>query len=676
MNILKRYTLSKLKGVGPKKLQLLQKINLNNMYDLLTYFPRNYEDMSTINLIENSIGEKGLFYLKVLSEPTIKRVRNLQIMSIDVSDGKSSAELVFFNQSFYKNLFRKGYKIYIYGTIVKKGIFTQVTNPRIIKNNEIGRYEPIYNLTNGITNNEIKRLLRLILNEYKHDIIDYLPEEIKDKFNLIDLLHALEYIHFPSNKEDILKARKRLAFDELFILQLSLEQHSFRSKKSDSPKFKINLFEEKILEFENNLEFKLTNAQKRVFNEIVNDVKEPNGMNRLVQGDVGSGKTVVASMCLYISQLNGYQSALMAPTEILAKQHFNTISNFFNNININIELLTGDNTLKEKELIYKDLENGKIDIIIGTHALIQEKVKFKKLGFTIIDEQHRFGVEQRKTLYEKGQHPHNLSMTATPIPRTLALIVYGDMDISIIDELPPGRQKIDTFVIDDSYINRMDKFLIDQIKMGRQAFVVCPLIEDNDMPLKSLEEIYEHYSSQYFKNNNIVTAYIHGKMKNEEKNKIMNYFLENKIQILVSTTVIEVGIDVPNANMMIIYDADRFGLSQLHQLRGRVGRGSEKSYCILFNNNKSELSYRRMKIMKQSSDGFYIAEKDLQLRGEGELLGTRQHGVANLKIVNLNNDIRLIEMVKSNFNKILESIKKDNKQYEELLNYIEFGACN
>lgn len=670
MKKLRKIKLTSLKGVGPKKFQLLQNINLENVYDLLTYYPRAYEDMSTLNCINDSIGEKGLFHLEIISEPTLKNIRrNLNILEVEVTDGYTSANLVFFNQNFYKNYFKKGSKVYIYGSVSKKGIFIQINSPRILSKQEIGKFEPIYNLTNGITNNEIKRLLNLSFSLYKDEILDYIPEKIKTKFQLLDLKSALKSIHFPKTINDIQKAKNRLAFDELFRLQYSLETSSYREKESSSPSIKYREFYDELKEFDKGLSFELTNAQKRVFNEILKDLNNTNGMNRLVQGDVGSGKTVVASLCLYLSFLNGYQSALMAPTEILAKQHYKTISSFFNNIDINIKLLTGDNTPKEKEVIYDELKSGEINIIIGTHALIQDKVQFKNLALTIIDEQHRFGVSQRKTLYEKGNHPHNLSMTATPIPRTLALIIYGDMDISIIDELPPGRQKIDTFVVDDSYMDRIDEFIIKQIKEGRQIFVVCPLIEENEMQLKSLEEIYIHYSSDKFLNRQVNTKYIHGKMKNEEKNSIMTDFLNNKIQILVSTTVIEVGINVPNASTMVIYDADRFGLSQLHQLRGRVGRGSEKSYCILFNNNKSELSYRRMKIMKQSSDGFYIAEKDLDLRGEGELMGTRQHGIPDLKIVNLKSDIKIIELVKSNYSDIIEDIKENSDLYKEFLTY-------
>lgn len=667
MNYLKSIDIQKLTGVGPKKAQLLNNINIYNIYDLLNFYPRAYEDMKTFYNIEDKLGEKGLFYLEILTFGTIKRIRkNLELLTFKVTDGNTGAELVFFNQSFYKNAFKPGRKIYVYGSVQKLGHVLQIINPRIKKKREIGYFEPIYNLTKGISNNDIKKFTLESLNKYKDKIIDYFPEDILRDFDLINLSEALRKIHFPVSLLDIELSKRRLSFNELFLLQYSLQSSSFRHKEECGQLLLYDKFASEISDFLSNLPFKITNAQEKVLKEIVVDLTSGYSMNRLVQGDVGSGKTVVAAIVLYLAYLNGRQSAFMAPTEILARQHFFALKEFFNKSNVNIKLLTGSTPQKEKDLIYSDLGSGIIDIIIGTHALIQDKVNFNNLGLTIVDEQHRFGVNQRKTLYYKGNNPHNLSMTATPIPRSLALIIYGDMDISIIDELPPGRQPIDTFVVDDSYNNRIDNFVIKQISEGRQVYVICPLIEENDQPLKSLEETYKHYSSDIFIKEGINTGFLHGKMSNEEKNSIMKDFSDNKIQILVSTTVIEVGINVPNANLMIINNADRFGLSQLHQLRGRVGRGSEKSYCILFNNNTSEVSYRRMKIMKTSNDGFYIAEKDLELRGEGEILGTRQHGLPELKIVNIKKDMKLINQVKNNFDFILKSISYNKDLYSEL----------
>ncbi len=668
---LKKIKVTKIKGVGPKKEQLLNKLNIFTVYDLLTYYPRSYEDMSQILKLKSSVYEKGLFHLEVVSPPSFRQVRRgLNILTINVTDGESSGELVYFNQPFMENYFKKGSKIFVYGSVKKVGFIYQISSGKLLRKNEIGGLNPIYGLTAGISNNEIIRFINYALNSYSNQILDYFPSNIIENYNLLELNEAIKNIHFPKSTELLKKSRHRLAFDELIILQSFIENSNFRDKMSFSPKME-NSFTKEINFFIDNLKFELTNAQKRVISEILKDMETDHGMNRLLQGDVGSGKTAVASIALYFSVLNRYQAALMAPTEILAKQHYNSIKSLFSNTDIKIELLTGDMSSKGKENVVEKLLSGNIDIIIGTHALIQQNVEFKNLGLTIIDEQHRFGVNQRKALYLKGSHPHNLAMTATPIPRTLALVIYGDMEISIIDELPPGRQNIETFVVDYSYMNRLDNFVIEQIQQGLQVFVVCPLIEESEMPLKSLDEVFKHYASDKFKKIGINADFLHGRMKNEEKNSIMEKFLANDIQILVSTTVIEVGIDVPNASLMIIYDADRFGLSQLHQLRGRVGRGSNNAYCVLINNNKSEQSYKRMKVMQQSNDGFYIAETDLELRGQGELMGTKQHGIPDLKFINLKLDGKLIEQIKKDFKNIENEIIKDPILYKEFSSRVE-----
>lgn len=667
MNELRNINIRELKGVGPKKEQLLNKINIFNVYDLLTYYPRSYDDYSNFKKIEDLVGDKGLMKLKVISPPNLRYIRsNMNILKVGVTDGKTNGELVFFNQHFLKNYFKIDYTIQVFGTVKRRRYNYEITNARLLKKSEIGRFHPIYNLTQGLSNNEIKNFISQALKKYENLIFDFLTEDLLKNFQLIDKKTAITNIHFPKNKRLLDNSLRRLAFEELLVLQIALDKNSFRSKSCSSPKINLNNHLEEINNFIDNLPFSLTNAQKRVFNEISLDMISENGLNRLLQGDVGSGKTVIAALAILLTSLNNKQSAFMAPTEILAKQHYQSVLDLFENYDINISLLTGDIKDSEKKKITKDLKEGNIDVIIGTHALIQDTVEFKDLALTIIDEQHRFGVEQRKTLYEKGNHPHNLSMTATPIPRTLALVLYGDMEISIIDELPPGRKPVDTYAVDESYIARLDKFVVKQIKEGRQVFIVCPLIEENDMPLRSLEEVFEHYSSNYFTKENIKAAYLHGKMKNSDKSEIMNEFVKNNVQILVSTTVIEVGVNVPNANLMIIYNADRFGLSQLHQLRGRVGRGSDKAYCVLINNNPTEISYRRMKIMTQSNDGFYIADKDLELRGQGELLGNRQHGISELKIANLKFDTKLIETIQKNYKDILGEIKKDKFKYNEL----------
>lgn len=671
MNFLRNIKISVLKGVGPKKEQLLNKLNIYSIFDLLTYYPKSYEDMSQISMLKNPSEEKGLFHLEVISPPTVRQARGgLNILTVNVTDGVTTGELIYFNQPFMEKYFKKGYKLFIYGNVKKNGFTYQISSGKIMNRKDIGGLNPVYGLTSGLSNNEISKFTLNAIKDYKDEIIDILPIEIKNRYNLLDLNNAIEKIHFPESIEILSKCRNRLAFDELLILQSVIEGNSFRNKLRFSPKME-DIFEDEITSFIKNLSFTLTNAQIRVISEIIKDMTSPMGMDRLLQGDVGSGKTVVASVALLFSKLNGYQSALMAPTEILARQHYNSIILLFENMNINVELLTGDIKPKDKEIIVNKLQSGEIDIIVGTHALIQENVKFNNLALTIIDEQHRFGVNQRRELYLKGKHPHNLVMTATPIPRTLALVIYGDMEISVIDELPPGRKHIDTFVVDYSYMDRLDKFIINQIKEGRQVFVVCPLIEESDMPLKSLEEVFKHYTSDKFVRTGIKTRFLHGKMKNDEKQTIMEEFSRNEIQILVSTTVIEVGIDVPNASLMIIYDADRFGLSQLHQLRGRVGRGTNKAFCVLINNNKSEQSYKRMKVMQQSNDGFFIAEIDLELRGQGELMGTRQHGVPDLKFINLKLDSKLIELIKRDYKKIISIIDNYPILKKELNKYVE-----
>lgn len=671
MRDLKKIKISELKGVGPKMNQLLNRINIFTVYDCLRYYPRAYEDLSTTYKFKDKIAEKGLFYVEILSNPTVRRPRpNLDIMSVLVSDGVDTAELIFFNSSFLKNYFKIGYKKYIYGEIKNNKNGLQIVQGQIIKKADIGVFNPIYNLTAGLTNNFLRKLLKLAIDDYSNYIEDYLSNELLKDLKLVDLKTAIKNIHYPKSYEDLESARKRLSFDEIFVLQASLDRTNYRSAIKRGPNISYTKYKKEINKYISSFPFSLTNAQKKVTEEIFTDL-ESASMNRLLQGDVGSGKTIVASLAAYLTYLNGYQTALMVPTEILAKQHFKSFYKDLSDFGPKIELLTGSTSESDKKIILDKLKNQEIDILIGTHSLIQEGVEFNNLGLTIIDEQHRFGVDQRKILYLKGNNPHNLSMTATPIPRTLALIIYGDMEISSIDELPPGRQPIDTIVIDDSYLTRLDSFVIKQIQAGRQAFVVCPLIEDSEtINLNSVEKVYNRYVSNDFKKNHIKTVFLHGKMKNSEKDEIMNDFANGNIDIIVSTTVIEVGINVPNANLIIIYDADRFGLSQLHQLRGRVGRGQEKSYCVLVNNNKTELAYRRMKVMKQSTDGFYISEKDLELRGQGELMGTKQHGISDFQFINFSTDLELIEFVKKSYKEIYQKIQNNKNNFSQLDFYI------
>lgn len=662
--------LKSIKGIGSKKEELLKKLNIYNVYDLITYFPKSYEDFTEISYINDKNENRCVYKLKIISNPSLRRIRgNMNILSAQVVDEQGvEAEIVFFNQPFLSVKLKKGRIILVSG-ILKYGMNRiQIQSPKILNKDEIGNLNPIYALTEGITNKNLAQFINNAIALYDEDLDEFLPYDFIKKYDLMEFYSAIKAIHKPKNSKVFFDARKRLVFNEVLFLQLNLLGNKGFNFSKDAPK--MSPHQKEIKSFIDDLPFTLTNAQNRVINEILKDMCAENPMARLLQGDVGSGKTVVAAILIYLSYLNGYQSALMAPTEILAKQHYESFKSFFEKTELNVGILIGEIKQTEKDKILSGLKNGKIDLLIGTHALIQESVEFKNLGLSITDEQHRFGVQQRKALIKKGISPHNLVMSATPIPRTLALVLYGDMKISSIDELPPGRKKIETIIINESYIDRMDNFLIQQIKEGRQAYIVCPLIEETDTPLKSLEEVFSHYKSEKFKN--ISVEYLHGKMKNEEKESIMQKFVDGKIDVLVSTTVIEVGINVPNANLMIIYNADRFGLSQLHQLRGRVGRGSFKSYAILINNNKSINSYQRMKIMQDSNDGFYIAKKDLELRGQGQLLGNRQHGVLELKLTDLTKDLEIIENAQNAANEIYQNLqfeKNGNENLKEFLFY-------
>ena len=515
----------------------------------------------------------------------------------------------------------------------------------------VGKIVPIYSLTANVSNNEIVKVMTNALEGNIKEIREVFPKELIEKYGLLDIKEAIKNIHFPQDKKIYLRSRSRLVFEELLVLQLGL--FMMKSTKENGLEGVVHKSSERIGTFIDSLPYDLTNAQKKTFEDIERDMEDDKQMNRLVQGDVGSGKTVVAILAMLKSFISGYQSVMMAPTEILAQQHYESIEAMFKDMGIEARLLVGSLGKKEKEGLLEDLKIGKIDVLIGTHSVIQEGVEFKNLGLVITDEQHRFGVKQRSDLSSKGQNPDILVMTATPIPRTLALILYGDLDISIIDELPPGRQVIDTFAINKSTIDRLNGFVKKQLEQGRQAYIVAPLIEDNEkMSLESAESIYKDFKDNIYKEYRV--GLLHGKMTGKEKDLIMSEFKNHKIDILVSTTVIEVGVNVPNANIMVIYNAERFGLAQLHQLRGRVGRGEHKSYCILINEGKTEIALERMRILQKSNDGFYISEKDLELRGPGEFFGTRQHGIPDLKIANLFLDMNILKLAQKEAREILK----------------------
>ena len=645
------------KGVGPNRVKLLNKINIYNLEDLITYYPREYEDRSKPKKIaDTENGEECLIEGIVTSH--IKEIRthrkNMIIYKLIVRDDTDSCELVWYNQSYLKKMFRIGETYKFFGRINKRIGQTEMVSPVYDlegNNKNTGRIIPIYPLTYSLSQNTLRHIIEEGLKQAKDKIAETLPEYILEEYKLMKLKNAMQSIHFPKELKDFGEARNRLAFEELLTMQLLLLNLKNKYKNTEKGiKFDSKV---KMSDVINDLPFKLTKAQTRVLEEIDSDMESDKAMNRLLQGDVGSGKTIVSIIAAYKAVKSGYQMAMMAPTSILASQHLENFKNVLEKYDIKCELLLGNTTKKKKEDILSRLKNGEIDIIIGTHSLLEENVIFKNLGLVVTDEQHRFGVRQRSTIVSKGKNPDVLVMTATPIPRTLALILYGDLDISIIDELPPNRKKIDTFAVRKSLEERVNNFVKKQIDEGRQAYIVCPLVEESEeIEAKSVEELTEKYKNEVFKEYKVEC--LHGKMKPKEKEEIMQRFKEGKIDILISTTVIEVGVDVPNSNIMVIENAERFGLAQLHQLRGRVGRGEYQSYCILKYQGNSELIRKRMQVMQETNDGFIISEKDLELRGSGEFFGTKQHGIPEFKVANLFEDMKLLKLVQSAAIKILE----------------------
>ena len=652
-----------IKTVGPSRAELLNKLGIFTLKDLITYFPREYEDRGKVKKICECIdGEIALIEAVVASRVVEIRMRGKSMYKLQLRDETGTCTALWFNQSYLKNIFRPGEKYKFYGKISSQYGRVEIASPVFDKANQeknTGKIIPIYPLTKSLTQNVLRKIIELGLSEVEDELEETLPEYILEKYKLMDLNNTIKKIHFPDKLEDFEKARKRLAFEELLIMQLALLElkNSYLSEKNGIAFDK----DVKISEVINELPFKLTKAQLRVLEEIELNMESNKEMNRLLQGDVGSGKTVVAILAAYKAVKSGYQAAIMAPTAILATQHLESFTQILNGKGIKCELLISSTTKKQKEEIRERLKNGDIDILIGTHAILEENVEFQKLGLVVTDEQHRFGVKQRTKITQKGQNPDVLVMSATPIPRTLALILYGDLDISIIDELPPNRKKIETFAVRKNMEERVNNFVRQQIGEGRQAYIVCPLVEeDEESDLKAVTSLAEKYKKEVFSEYRV--EYLHGKMKPKEKDQIMNQFKEGNIDILISTTVIEVGVNVPNASLMIVENAERFGLAQLHQLRGRVGRGEYKSYCVLKYDGNSENTRERMKVMCQTNDGFIISEKDLELRGSGDFFGTAQHGLPELKVANLFEDMLLLKEVQK---LAIEIIEQDRKLEED-----------
>lgn len=643
------------KGIGPKKACKLNKLGIFTLKDLLYYFPRQFEDRNNLKKIaqlEND--EKATIKAVISSINTFSPKEGMTLTKIDVKDETGSAKLVFFNKTYIKNTFRPGDSILVFGKVKKRFNNLELTSCELeyLTNSPKNtcRFMPVYQLTYGVTNKEIISIIKTVLEDKELIIQEYMPQRIIEKYRLCNIDFAVRNIHSPNDKESLKIALYRIVFEELLILQLGLFVFKSGRNKENGIKFTTS---ESLKNIINSLPFKLTKAQNRALDEIINDMNSDKIMNRLVQGDVGSGKTVVALLALANCVLNGYQGALMAPTEILAGQHYISLTETLKDFGINVGLLIGSLTKKQKDTVLEQIKNNEIDILIGTHALIEDKVEFNNIGLVITDEQHRFGVMQRSRLSLKGINPDILVMTATPIPRTLALILYGDLDISIIDELPPGRQPIETLAIEKSKRDRAYNNLVRrEVESGRQVYIVCPLVEESEaIEAKSAVELVEELRSEYF--SDLRLGLLHGKMKSSEKDEVMSNFKNKEIDILVSTTVIEVGVNVPNATLMIIENAERFGLAQLHQLRGRVGRGSHKSYCVLIYDSKTDVCRQRMSIMEETNDGFRISEKDLEIRGPGEFFGTRQHGLPELKVANLFKHIKILKLAQQEARYIL-----------------------
>lgn len=657
-----------IKGVGPSRVQLLNKLGIFTLKDLITYYPRTYEDRSKPkNIAECINGDEVLIEAVACGKLSDVRLRGKTMQKLLVRDETGSCTITWFNQSYLKNKFEVGKKYKFYGKITNNFGKITMTSPAFDENEKnfnTGKIIPIYPLTYQLSQNVLRRIMEGGLAEVEGKLEETLPDYLLKEYNLEGINEATKHIHFPDEFEDFNIARKRLVFEELLSTQLALlELKNSYLNDEKGIQFDKNV---KMSDVINKLPFKLTKAQIRVLEEIDNNMESERPMNRLLQGDVGSGKTVVAMCAAYKAVKCGYQAAVMAPTAILASQHLENFQNILQELNIKCELLISGISKKKKEELLERLACGDIDILIGTHAIIEENVVFKNLGLVVTDEQHRFGVKQRTRIAEKGKNPDVLVMTATPIPRTLALILYGDLDISIIDELPPNRKKVETFAVSKNMTERINAFIEKQIQEGRQAYIVCPLVEENEeLDLKSVEKLYETYQKEVFPQYKV--EYIHGKMRPKEKEDIMERFKLGQIDILISTTVIEVGVDVPNSNIMVIENAERFGLAQLHQLRGRVGRGNYQSYCILKYEGKSETVKERMKVMCHTNDGFMISEKDLELRGSGDFFGTMQHGLPEFKIANLFEDMPILRSVQSASVKILEDDPKLEKEKNILL---------
>ena len=647
-----------IKGVGEAREKLMGKLGIVTVRDLIGYFPRSYEDRTRFKEIDSlTIGETVCVRAMAAAKPQLTHVRKgLDLVKLRAVDDSGSLDITFFNQSFVKDAIAPGVTYVFYGKVAGTLLSPAMTNPMFERETDsgklTGRIMPVYSLTAGLSQKNVMSAVRSALDKCGDELPDVLPESVVRQNELCRARFAYENIHFPDDENALELARKRLIFEELFVLASAMKLLRMRrgaktTRGLETPDFR---------EFYNAFSFEPTGAQKRAVNEAARDMSSDRPMNRLVQGDVGSGKTLVAAACCWMVWRAGRQSAFMAPTEILAAQHYRSLSEMLEPLGMRLGLLTGSMTVKRKNEVCDKLEQGEIDLVIGTHALISEGVRFADLAFAVTDEQHRFGVNQRSLLSEKGDSPHLLVMSATPIPRTLALIIYGDLDVSVIDETPPGRQSIETYVVGERHRDRVYGFVEKLVGEGRQVYIICPMVEEGDQPdegLKAAREYQENLQKNIFPN--LRTALVHGKLPAKEKDAAMSAFASGEADVLVATTVVEVGVDVPNAALIVIENADRFGLSQLHQLRGRVGRGAHKSYCILFRGGAGAVSRERLETMRSTNDGFKIAEEDLKQRGPGDFFGARQHGLPEMRIANFASDMVLLSRAQNAADEFLGS---------------------
>jgi len=632
------------RGVGEARAKSLAKLGITDLKSLISYFPRAYEDRrESRRIAELQVGERACVTAMVASEPKLSRIRKgLELVKLRVVDESAALELTYFNQSYLKNTFHVGESYTFYGTVEGTLLRRTMTNPAFEREGlhaVTGCIVPVYPLTAGLTQRDLERVTAAALDTLTGEWPDPLPELLRAKYRLSDAVDALSAIHRPKTKDDMAQARRRMVFEELFLLCCGLQQLKERRKADSGIVFTSNGLDS----FFEALSFTPTGAQRRAIMEIAADCASGRPMNRLVQGDVGSGKTVVAAGLCALAAQNGWQAAFMAPTEILAAQHAETLAPMLDKLGISCTLLTGSMTAAQKRAALAAIETGAAQVVVGTHALIQQGVQFHRLGAVIADEQHRFGVAQRAALSAKGGSPHVLVMSATPIPRTLALIMYGDLDVSVLDEIPPGRSPVETYAVGENMRKRITAFIDKQVGLGGQAYVVCPLIEDSENAETKLKSAEQHAKDLQKLLPHRRVAVLHGRMKNAEKDQIMRDFAAQKYDILVATTVIEVGVDVPNANLMVVEDADRFGLSQLHQLRGRVGRGTRQSYCVFFGADKGQVARERLRILCRTGDGFEVARADLAQRGPGDFFGQRQHGLPALHVADLAADLALMQ---------------------------------